>query len=288
MNVITTLDELRAMLAPSPQRASSTPPEGPRGLVPTMGALHEGHLALVRQCKQRCQTTIVSIFVNPTQFAPHEDLTKYPRTLESDIDRLASENVDFVFVPLATEMYPVACTTAVLPPAVAECWEGEHRPAHYRGVATVVLKLLHLTQPDLAFFGQKDYQQSLVIRHMVRDLNLPVTIEVCPIVRDDDGLALSSRNRFLTEEQRIIARSLNQTLQQTAQAIEDGETDGHVLQASMTQSLIEAGVDQVDYALAVNAESLKILDFVEGSVALLVAAHVGKTRLIDNIVLNTQ
>ena len=280
MKVISSIADLRAQLGSFPSSDSL-------GFVPTMGALHEGHLSLVRQSRQQCERTAVSIFVNPTQFAPNEDLTRYPRPLEADLALLEAEGVDVVFTPTADEIYPPECTTTVTPPAVSKYLEGEHRPEHFRGVATIVLKLFHLVQPDLAFFGQKDYQQSLVVRHLVRDLNLPVRIQVCPIVRDPDGLALSSRNVFLTDEQREVALSLHRTLQAAAQSIEDGETDGHVVKAQMTQTLIEAGVDEVDYALIAHADTLQTLDFLTGPLVLLVAAHVGSTRLIDNFLLTS-
>ena len=252
------------------------------GLVPTMGALHAGHLSLVRASQRRCDATLVSIFVNPTQFAAGEDLSQYPRPLERDLDLLRDAGVDLVFLPPVVDVYPPGCSTSVRPPDVARTLEGQRRPTHFAGVATVVLKLFLMSQADVAFFGQKDYQQSLVVRHLVRDLNVPLQIEVCPIVRDPDGLALSSRNVYLDQEQRQIALSLNRTLQDTAAAIEQGDIDGRAIMASMTQSLIEAGVDEVDYAVIADADTLEILEQVSRPAVLLLAVRVGGTRLIDN------
>lgn len=255
------------------------------GFVPTMGALHEGHLSLVRASRQQCDVTIVSIFVNPTQFAPNEDLDQYPRPIENDLQLLQKEGVDWVFMPEPSEVYPQGCSTSVNPPAVAQRLEGESRPTHFAGVATVVLKLLNMTQCDVAFFGQKDYQQALVIQHMVRDLNLATKIEVCPIVRDHDGLALSSRNVFLTADERASALCLSRTLNETAAMIAEGETDGRVIMAHMTQSLIEGGVTETDYAVIADAHTLELLEDVRRPAVLLVAAKVGDTRLIDNCVI---
>lgn len=256
------------------------------GLVPTMGALHAGHLSLVHACRRQCDATIVSIFVNPTQFAPGEDLTKYPRPLDNDLQMLADANVDVVFMPEPEVVYPAGCSTAVEPPRVALALEGESRPTHFRGVATVVLKLFNMTRADVAFFGQKDYQQSLVIRHMVRDLNVPIDIVVCPIVRDDDGLALSSRNIFLSSADREVALSLSRTLGMAEKLIRQGENDARIVMAEMTQALIEGGVTELEYAVVADANTLQWLDEVRLPAVLLVAARVGTTRLIDNVVLN--
>lgn len=253
------------------------------GLVPTMGALHDGHLGLVEASVRQCDATVVSIFVNPTQFAPHEDLARYPRMLEQDLQRLAGSGTDLVFAPPPEAMYPPGCETRVQPGSIARRLEGESRPTHFQGVATIVLKLFQLSGADAAFFGQKDYQQSLVVRHMVRDLNLPIDIVVCPIVRDDDGLALSSRNVFLDASQRTSALALYRTLQAAANLIGEGETDGRVITAEMVQSLITGGVSQVDYAVLADPETLETLETVRLPAVLLVAARVGNTRLIDNL-----
>ena len=252
------------------------------GLVPTMGALHKGHLSLVEKSTNQCDATIVSIFVNPTQFAPNEDLSQYPRPLDRDLQLLAEAGVDLVFIPGVEDVYPEGCTASVNPPAVARKLEGESRPTHFAGVATVVLKLFHMTGADVAYFGQKDHQQSQVVKHMVRDLNVPIEIVVCPTVRDDDGLALSSRNAYLSDEERVVALSLHRTLCETARMIEQGENDGRAIMAFMTQALIEGGVTETDYATIVDAETLAPLETVILPAALLVAARIGKTRLIDN------
>lgn len=254
------------------------------GLVPTMGALHAGHISLVKQSVAECDATVVSIFVNPTQFAPDEDLSKYPRPIEDDLALLADAGADLVFMPDSADVYPEGCSSEVVPPRVARKLEGESRPTHFAGVATVVLKLLNMAQPDVAYFGQKDYQQSLVVKQMVRDLNVPVKIQVCPIIRDADGLALSSRNIYLSEQDRQAALSLSRTLKATAEMILQGENDGRVIMADMTQSLIEGGVTETDYAVIVDPETLELMETVCLPAALLVAAKVGNTRLIDNMI----
>ncbi len=276
--LVTTIVQLREALSALRKDAETI------GLVPTMGALHEGHLSLVAASRNRCTATVVSIFVNPAQFAPGEDLGAYPRQLDRDLEMLAAAGADLVFAPEVETIYPADCSTAVDPPAVAHTLEGQSRPTHFRGVATVVLKLFNLVPADMAFFGQKDYQQTLVIRHMVRDLNLPIDIVVCPIVRDDDGLALSSRNSYLDPDERLAARSLHRSLQRAAASIDQGETDGRVIMADMTQALIEGGVSTVDYAVLAHPETLQLLEDTQRPAVLLVAARVGATRLIDNLI----
>jgi pantoate--beta-alanine ligase len=255
------------------------------GVVPTMGALHDGHLSLVRHSRERCAATVVTIFVNPAQFAAGEDLDQYPRPEQQDLRLLHEAEVDLVFLPDAEQVYPPHCTTQVSPPHVAKTLEGAIRPTHFAGVATVVLKLFNLTGADVAFFGQKDYQQSLVVKHMVRDLNLPVEIVVCPVVRDTDGVALSSRNAYLSREEREIARSLHRTLGAAAERILHGHRDGQVLMQEMTGQLEDAGVSQVDYAVIADTETLEPMTEVTLPAVLLVAARVGQTRLIDNVLL---
>ncbi len=254
------------------------------GVVPTMGALHTGHISLAVASRQQSDVTIATLFLNPSQFAPGEDLDKYPHTLDEDIELLNEAGVDFVFTPEANQIFPEGFSTQVQPPQVALTLEGEHRPTHFGGVATVVLKLLHMTRASVAFFGQKDYQQSLVIRSMVEDLNVPCEIVVCPIVRDPDGLALSSRNRFLSETEREQALSLSRTLELTEQLIRDGERDNHVVMNEMKQALIDGGVDIIDYAMVANANDLTIPDEITLPAVCLIAAKVGATRLIDNCV----
>lgn len=252
------------------------------GVVPTMGALHAGHMSLATESRNQTDVTIATIFVNPTQFAAGEDLAQYPRDLENDIRLLEEVGVDYVFIPDSDQVYPEGFTTTVQPPQVAMTLEGEHRPTHFAGVATVVLKLLNMTRASKAFFGQKDYQQSLVIQRMVEDLNVPCEIVVCPIVRDTDGLALSSRNAYLSATDREIALSISRTLHITEQLIREGERDNHVVMNEMKQSLIDGGVDMIDYAMVANANDLTIPEEIELPAVCLIAAKVGKTRLIDN------
>ena len=256
------------------------------GLVPTMGALHEGHLSLVRRARAECDAVIATIFVNPAQFGPQEDFSRYPRTVERDLELLAAEKCDLVFIPSNDEIYPAGFSTYVEPPAVAAPLEGKFRPGHFRGVATVVLKLLHLIPADVAYFGQKDYQQSLVIRHMVRDLNLPQKIAVCPIVREQDGLALSSRNRYLSSAERQQAQALSQSLRRAEQLAGSGERDAAAISAAMRRVLTAAGIERIDYATVADAQTLTELNTLDRPAVALVACHVGTTRLIDNCLLN--
>jgi pantoate--beta-alanine ligase len=250
-----------------------------------MGALHEGHLSLVRHSRQTCQRTVVSIFVNPTQFAAGEDYQKYPRPIAEDLAMLEPLGVDVVLAPPVAELYPPDFSTYVQPPQVSRGLEGEMRPTHFQGVATIVLKLFELVRPDVAVFGQKDYQQALVIQHMVRDLNVPVDIAVRPTFRDADGLALSSRNRYLSPAQRVVALSLYHCLQRARTSVLDGETDGRALMAQMSQWLIDGGVSSIDYAVLCDPTTLEIANAIRRPVVALVACRVGTTRLIDNVVI---
>ena len=254
------------------------------GCVPTMGALHEGHLSLARASVAETDITVVTIFVNPTQFAPGEDLDKYPRRLEEDLKLLGEVGVHYVFNPETDTMYSAGSSTSVSPPKISRKLEGEFRPTHFGGVATIVLKLFNIVGPDVAYFGQKDFQQVAVIKQMVRDLNVPVEIRTCPIVRDEDGLALSSRNAYLSDEERTIGLTLNKTLDHVVKQIEDGQRDGFEVVTEMRQMLIDGGVSSIDYAAVVNPDTLESSDPIELPVALLIAVYVGKTRLIDNCV----
>ncbi len=255
------------------------------GLVPTMGALHDGHLSLVRRSLDETAETIVTIFVNPSQFAAGEDLEKYPRTLDADLKKLSALGVKHVFVPDDALMYPPNFSTSIVPPKVATMLEGEFRPTHFAGVATVVLKLFNMTRADVAFFGQKDYQQVCVIQAMVDDFNVPTAVRVCPIVRETDGLALSSRNRYLDAEQRKTALVLHKTLDHVKDLIEGGLNDGFEIVTEMRQLLIDGGVDSIDYAVVADPKTLETVDFIDGKVVALIAAYVGETRLIDNLVI---
>ncbi len=275
-NLISQLEPLRALVNQFKSAGRTI------GIVPTMGALHDGHLSLVHRSLREADETIVTIFVNPTQFAPGEDLASYPRPLDTDLKLLADAGVKHVFAPPQQAIYPAGFSTTIAPPKIAKRLEGEFRPSHFSGVATVVLKLLNLTQADLAFFGQKDFQQQLVIRKMVDDLNVPTEIRVCPIVRDPDGLAMSSRNAYLSPDERQIALCLNQTLANIESQIQHGQTDGYELIVEMRQSLIDGGVTSVDYATIASPDTLQTVDQIRLPVVALVAAHVGNTRLIDN------
>jgi pantoate--beta-alanine ligase len=252
-------------------------------LVPTMGALHAGHLALVAAGQSRATRTVASIFVNPAQFAPGEDFTAYPRTMESDLAKLAGQGADACFAPGVADMYaPGFSTTVTVGGASKADLEDHTRPTHFAGVVTVVCKLLNQTQPDFAMFGEKDYQQLMVVSAMVRDLDLPVEIIGVPTVREQDGLALSSRNVYLTPEERAVAPALHRALSRCAAAIREGEVVGHAM-VEATETIVGAGF-KIDYLEARHAETLaRVARRADGPIRLLVAARIGKTRLIDNL-----
>jgi len=257
------------------------------GLVPTMGALHEGHLSLVRASKSRCDTTAVSIFVNPLQFGPTEDLDKYPRSLERDTRLLEELGVDWLFVPSVDEMYPRGAKTYVLVEELSDKLDGASRPGHFRGVATVVAKLFEIVRPDYAFFGQKDAVQVAVLRKMVSDLNLGVELVVCPIVREQDGLAMSSRNAYLTPQQRQQALVLRRSLMRVEAAADAGERDTTKLIQIGKQVIAEEPGARLDYCAIVDPETLDPVADVSRGALVAVAAYVGATRLIDNILLTS-
>lgn len=252
------------------------------GVVPTMGALHAGHVSLAETSKQQCDATVVTIFVNPTQFGPNEDFQKYPRTLDSDLAALAPLNIDAVFVPTHEAMYPPGYSTYVEPPQVALPLEGEFRPGHFRGVATVVLKLFNACPADVAYFGAKDYQQTLVVKHMVADFNLPIAIEVLPTIREADGLALSSRNRYLSPAERAQALAISRSLQLAADSLQRGEDHAERIVAGMRQMLARSDIREIDYVAVADPETLQPVDRICGPVVALIAVRVGTTRLIDN------
>jgi pantoate--beta-alanine ligase len=252
------------------------------GLIPTMGALHEGHLSLVRLAKKNCDVAIATIFVNPTQFGPNEDFQKYPRTLEQDLDALRNCGCDLVFTPTNDQMYPAGHSTYVEPPNVASKWEGKIRPGHFRGVTTIVLKLFQIIPAHIGYFGRKDYQQVAVIRAMVKDLNLPIVIEACETVREPDGLAMSSRNRYLSAEDRRRALGLSRALGSAQRLIENGCTSGSQIEQCMRDALLAAPVDSIDYAAIVHPETLEPVESIISPVVGMIAARVGTTRLIDN------
>jgi pantoate--beta-alanine ligase len=252
------------------------------GVVPTMGALHEGHLSLVRRAKQECDVAVATIFVNPSQFGPNEDFQRYPRTIESDLQSLDSVGCDVVFTPSMEAIYPQGYSTYIDPPRVAERWEGAYRPGHFRGVATIVLKLFMLVPAQVAYFGRKDYQQVAVISAMVRDLGVPIRIEACETVRDPDGLAMSSRNRYLSDSERARALSLSHALHRAQMLLDAGHNSPSELENGMREVLMNAPVDGIDYAVVVDPESLEPLESVQREAVALIAARIGTTRLIDN------
>ena len=266
------------------------------GVVPTMGALHEGHLSLVRQAKRDTDFVVVTIFVNPAQFAPHEDFDKYPRTLKQDLEQLRRLEVDLVFTPTNETMYPAGYDTFVEVVEQAKRFEGASRPAHYRGVATVVMKLLNITMADIAFFGQKDYQQCCVIKRMTSDLNMPVRITVCPTVRESDGLAMSSRNRYLSPEERIQALVLSRSLKLAQELVDDGMADTARICRMMREKIETSPLAQIDYIAIVDPVTLEELMSIPAipkshatgdsvRAVVLLAVRFGMTRLIDNALL---
>src|SRR5690349_3031317 len=279
MNIHTTVDGLRSDLC-------SARAQGRRiGLVPTMGALHEGHLSLMRAARAACDVVVATIFVNPTQFGPNEDLSKYPRSFEHDCDLLKKENVDLVFAPSVDEMYPQGSVTWVTVEGLSDKLDGKSRPEHFRGVTTVVAKLFHIVEPDTAFFGQKDAAQLAIIRRMVCDLKFPIEIVGCPIVREPDGLAMSSRNVYLDPAQRKSALVLSRSLRRVEERFKHGEHN--------TQVLVEAGKGafsaepavRLDYLELVDPLSLDPVSEAKEGTLVAVAAYLGSTRLIDNLVL---
>ena len=258
--------------------------EGVRiGLVPTMGALHEGHRALIRAARLRCDALVVSIFVNPTQFGPQEDLAKYPRPISQDRALCRKEGVDICFEPTVEAMYPSGYQTMVTLPAIARRWEGEVRPHHFSGVATVVTKLFGIVHPQISLFGQKDFQQSTLVRQLVKDLNLGVEIIVCPTVREADGLAMSSRNVYLSPDERKRAVTLYKSLQAGAEAIQRGVTNGATIQEAMVQVIKGESAMTIDYLAVCDPHRLEPLSAVTSRVVLLGAVRIGSVRLIDNL-----
>jgi pantoate--beta-alanine ligase len=277
MKTVTTIAELRQARRELP---------GPLGLVPTMGYLHAGHLSLVSTARSECASVAASIFVNPTQFGPNEDLAAYPRDLERDLKLLEEAGVDLVWAPTPEVMYPPGYQTWVSVEEVTQPLEGNMRPGHFRGVATIVAKLFNAVQPDRAYFGQKDAQQVVVIRQMVRDLNFPLEIIVCPIVREADGLALSSRNTYLDAAQRQAATVLQRALQRAGQAFQAGEHDAEALRRIMTETIESEPLARLQYVSCADAGSLEELQGpVIGQALLSMAVYIGKTRLIDNLLI---
>jgi pantoate--beta-alanine ligase len=277
MKTVIGLDELRG------SRLSLA---GTVGLVPTMGYLHEGHLALIRRAKDECENVVVSIFVNPTQFGKNEDLSKYPRDLERDLSLIQPLGVNLVWTPTAEIMYPTGYQTWVEVEAMTRPLEGSMRPTHFKGVTTVVAKLFNAIQPDKAYFGQKDAQQAAVIRQMTRDLNFPVDVIICPTVREADGLAMSSRNKYLEGDERKAATVLFRSLSAAKSAYESGERSAEVLRTKMKEVLESEPRAQTQYVSCADYDTLEELDMIKGKTLLSMAVILGKTRLIDNVVLN--
>ncbi len=279
MRIVNTIREAR-----SASRAAHR--DGKRiGLVPTMGALHAGHLSLVRAAKAQSDVVVVSIFVNPTQFGPNEDYAKYPRTFDRDCQMLEKEGIDMVFPPSVEEMYPPGAITYVTVEGLSEKLCGKSRPGHFRGVTTVVSKLFNSVEPDKAFFGQKDAAQVVIIRRMVRDMNLPVEIVVCPIVREPDGLAMSSRNAYLDAQQRKSALVLSRSLRRVEEMFSQGERDAAKLISVGKSTIADDPSVRLDYFEIVDPDNLGPVQTISGKALVAVAAFVGTTRLIDNTLL---
>jgi pantoate--beta-alanine ligase len=276
VEVLTTIAEVRAI-----RRLLS----GSSGFVPTMGALHEGHLSLVQAARRENDTVFVSIFVNPTQFGPNEDLSAYPRDMDRDLSLLRVEGVDYVFTPSVEEIYPAGFETSVCVGSIAEPLEGAHRPGHFRGVATVVLKLLNIVQPNRAYFGRKDAQQLAVIRKTVKDLDLAVEIVPGPTIREPDGLALSSRNVYLSPTERGAATVLWQALSLATEIWMRGARDAEQIRSRMRELIEGEELARIDYISVADPETLQELDRIHGPALVSLAVHIGRTRLIDNIVL---
>jgi pantoate--beta-alanine ligase len=276
MNVVATLEDLRS---------ARSALQDPLGLVPTMGFLHEGHLSLVRAACAECASVAASIFVNPTQFGPDEDLSTYPRDLDRDLAMLEAEGVDLVWIPTEDVMYPQGFQTWVTVEEITRPLEGAHRPGHFRGVSTVVAKLFNAFQAQRAYFGQKDAQQAAVIKRMARDLDFPLEIIVCPIVREQDGLAMSSRNSYFNAEQRQAAGVLFQALSRASEAFASGETDADALRHLMSETLAGEKLARTEYVSVADPETLEELSGPIEQALLSMAVHIGKVRLIDNVIL---
>lgn len=277
MQAVTTIEQVRSAVTVARSRGQRV------GVVPTMGALHAGHLSLVERARHECDFVVVSVFVNPTQFGPGEDFELYPRPLDADLQACRDAGVHLVFHPAADEMYPAGTSTIIDVPTLSKKWEGAHRPGHFQGVATIVCKLLHAVPADSAYFGQKDYQQQLIIRRMCGDLNMPVEIRTCPTVRESDGLALSSRNAYLSRDQRQAAVAIAAALMAARDGLQAGAAVSEALGALQERLASERDVVP-DYAAIVDPETMDPVDETATTVVMIVAARVGTTRLIDNMI----
>lgn len=279
MQIVRTIAETRAAVAAARAQGRTV------GLVPTMGALHEGHLSLIRAARAACDVVVATIFVNPKQFGPTEDFAQYPRSFDADCDLLRAENVDILFAPALDEMYLPGATTFVEVAEISDRLDGVSRPGHFRGVATVVAKLFNIVAPDRAFFGQKDAAQVAILRRMVRDLNCPLEIVVCPIVREPDGLAMSSRNSYLSADDRHRALILSRTLRHIEQQIATGVTSAAALIATGLGVLAEQPSARLDYLRVVDPDTLADIPDISKGALIAIAAWIGSTRLIDNILI---
>jgi len=279
MDVVKTIDAAREAL--SKARGGSRKV----GLVPTMGALHPGHLSLIKRAREECKVTVVSVFVNPAQFGVDEDLDTYPRDTAKDAELCKAEGANILFMPEPAEMYPSGYATYVLQERYTDPFEGELRTGHFHGVCTICCKLFNIVRPDVAYFGQKDYQQTVVVRRMAADLNIPVEIRVSPIVRESDGLAMSSRNSYLSPTEREQATVLYRALTAAKELFEEGERSGRALFAAMRAVFDKTPQARLDYAAVANPETLRELARVESKAVLLVACRIGRTHLIDNMLL---
>ncbi|HAL44947.1 MAG: pantoate--beta-alanine ligase [Planctomycetes bacterium GWF2_42_9] len=282
MKIAKTIDEIRMIVT------EATMFDKKVGFVPTMGALHAGHISLIKKAKQQCEFVVVSIFVNPTQFGPTEDLNKYPKPFDADIAICKSNGADAVFAPSAEEMYPERNLTWVNVEKLSEPLCGKSRPTHFRGVATVCAKLFNIVQPDIAFFGQKDAQQVIIIKRMVADLNMPMRIAVCPIVREPDGLAMSSRNKYLNAAERKDAPLLYASLQEAQLLINGGECKSAFITEQMKKILNISKLAEIDYISIVNADTLEEIEEIKGKVLIALAVKMPSARLIDNIMLDVE
>ncbi|MCE5341792.1 MAG: pantoate--beta-alanine ligase [Planctomycetaceae bacterium] len=282
MKIAKTIDEIRMIVADAGTADQKV------GFVPTMGALHAGHVSLVKKAKQQCEFVVVSIFVNPTQFGPNEDLNKYPKPFDADIAMCKKNGVDAVFAPAPSEMYQEQNITWVSVDKLSELLCGKSRPTHFRGVATVCTKLFNIIQPDVAYFGQKDAQQVIIIQRMIADLNMPMRIVVCPIVREEDGLAMSSRNKYLDAKQRKEALLLYASLQEAQLLIDGGRRESAFIKEQMQKILNIGKQIEIDYISIVNADTLEEIEEIKGKVLIALAVKMPSARLIDNILLDVE
>jgi pantoate--beta-alanine ligase len=280
MKIVKTIESVRRLVKAARRAGRKI------GFVPTMGALHIGHISLIEAAKKKCDFVVVSIFVNPTQFGPGEDFAKYPRLLKADLKMCRKAGVDVVFTPTLDEMYPSENLTWVNVEKLSEPLCGKFRPGHFRGVATVCAKLFNIVLPDVAYFGQKDAQQAIIIKRMVADLNMPLKIVVCPTVREENGLAMSSRNQYLTPQQRKDAVYIYKSLRKCRRMIKQGGRDTKKIIAEMRKVLKQIPSAKIQYVSIVNAETLQNIDRVAGKVLAAVAVKIGSTRLIDNILID--